>query len=160
MAPSSQAQLQHMVHTALAHDGPVAIRYPRGLAAAFTEPRKLKKIPIGTADVLREGHEVALIGIGTGVGLALGTADLLAEAGLQATVVDARFVKPLDTALLDELADTHARIVTIEENVLAGGFGSAVAEHLADGPRECVVSVCPTASSLTAIGGSCCPTSA
>ncbi len=132
MAPSSQAQLQHMVHTALAHDGPVAIRYPRGLAAAFTEPRKLKKIPIGTADVLREGHEVALIGIGTGVGLALGTADLLADAGLQATVVDARFVKPLDTALLDELADTHARIVTIEENALAGGFGSAVAEHLAD----------------------------
>ena len=132
MAPSSQAQLQHMVHTALGHDGPVAIRYPRGLAAAFTEPRKLKKIAIGTAEVLREGHEVALIGIGTGVGLALGAADLLAESGLQATVVDGRFVKPLDTALLDELADTHARIVTIEENVLAGGFGSAVAEHLAD----------------------------
>ena len=132
MAPSSQAQLQHMVHTALGQDGPVAIRYPRGLAAAFTEPRKLKEIAIGTAEVLREGHEVALIGIGTGVGLALGAADLLAEAGLQATVVDGRFVKPLDTALLDELADTHARIVTIEENVLAGGFGSAVAEYLAD----------------------------
>ena len=132
MAPSSQAQLQHMVHTALGQDGPVAIRYPRGLAAAFTEPRKLKEIAIGTAEVLREGHEVALIGIGTGVALALGAADLLATAGLQATVVDGRFVKPLDTALLDELADTHARIVTIEENVLAGGFGSAVAEYLAD----------------------------
>jgi 1-deoxy-D-xylulose-5-phosphate synthase len=134
MAPSNQAQLQHMMHTALAHDGPVALRYPRGLAAEFSEPRKLKKIAIGTAEVLREGHEVALIGIGTGVGLALGAADVLAETGLQATVVDGRFVKPLDTALLDELADTHARIVTIEENVLAGGFGSAVAEHLADSP--------------------------
>jgi 1-deoxy-D-xylulose-5-phosphate synthase len=134
MAPSNQAQLQHMMHTALAHDGPVALRYPRGLAAEFNEPRKLKKIAIGTAEVLREGHEVALIGIGTGVGLALGAADVLAETGLRATVVDGRFVKPLDTALLDELADTHARIVTIEENVLAGGFGSAVAEHLADSP--------------------------
>jgi 1-deoxy-D-xylulose-5-phosphate synthase len=134
MAPSSQAQLQHMVHTALDYDGPVAIRYPRGLAAAFSEPKKLKKIAIGTAEVLREGREVALIGIGTGVGLALAAADLLAAAGLQPTVVDGRFVKPLDTALLDELADTHPRIVTIEENVLAGGFGSAVAEHLADSP--------------------------
>jgi 1-deoxy-D-xylulose-5-phosphate synthase len=136
MAPSSHAQLQHMVHTALNHDGPVALRYPRGLAAVFDEPKKLKKIAIGTAEVLREGHEVALIGIGTGVGLALAAADVLAEAGLQTTVVDGRFVKPLDTALLDELADTHGRIVTIEENVLAGGFGSAVAEHLADSPAR------------------------
>ena len=79
MAPSSHAQLQHMVHTALSHAGPVALRYPRGLAAPFDEPRRLKKIPIGTAEVLREGREVALIGIGTGVGLALRAADLLAE---------------------------------------------------------------------------------
>jgi 1-deoxy-D-xylulose-5-phosphate synthase len=132
MAPSSQAQLQHMVHTALRHDGPVALRYPRGLAAVFDEPKKLEVIALGTAEVLREGHEVALIGVGTGVGIALGAADLMAAAGVRATVVDARFVKPLDTALLDELAATHARIVTIEENVLSGGFGSAVAEHLAD----------------------------
>ncbi len=132
MAPSSHAQLQHMLHTALRHDGPVALRYPRGLAAVFDEPTKLKSIALGTAEVLREGREVALIGVGTGVGIALGTAELLSAAGVQATVVDARFVKPLDTALLDELAATHARIVTIEENVLCGGFGSAVAEHLAD----------------------------
>jgi 1-deoxy-D-xylulose-5-phosphate synthase len=134
MAPSNHAQLQHMIHTALTHPGPVAVRYPRGLAAAFDEPRRLKKIPIGTAEVLREGREVALIGVGTGVGLALRAADLLESTDLRPTVVDARFVKPLDTALLDELADTHARVVTIEENVLAGGFGSAVAEHLADSP--------------------------
>jgi 1-deoxy-D-xylulose-5-phosphate synthase len=132
MAPSSHAQLQHMLHTALRHDGPVALRYPRGLPAVFDEPKKLKSIALGTAEVLREGREVALIGVGTGVGIALGTAELLSAAGVQATVVDARFVKPLDTALLDELAATHARIVTIEENVLCGGFGSAVAEHLAD----------------------------
>jgi len=132
MAPSSHAQLQHMLHTALQHDGPVALRYPRGLAALFDEPKKLETIALGTAEVLREGREVALIGIGTGVGIALGAADLMGAAGVQATVVDARFVKPLDTALLDELAATHARIVTIEENVLCGGFGSAVAEYLAD----------------------------
>jgi 1-deoxy-D-xylulose-5-phosphate synthase len=132
MAPSSHAQLQHMVHTALQHDGPVALRYPRGQAALFDEPKKLETIALGTAEVLSEGREVALIGIGTGVGIALGAADIMAAAGVQATVVDARFVKPLDTALLDELAATHARIVTIEENVLCGGFGSAVAEHLAD----------------------------
>ena len=134
MAPSNHAQLQHMVHTALTHPGPVALRYPRGLAAAFDEPRRLKKISIGTAEVLREGREVALVGIGTGVGLALQAADLLESTELRPTVVDARFVKPLDTALLDELAETHGRVVTIEENVLAGGFGSAVAEHLADSP--------------------------
>jgi 1-deoxy-D-xylulose-5-phosphate synthase len=132
MAPSSHAELQHMIHTALLHDGPVAVRYPRGLAAAFDEPTELATLEIGTARVLREGHEVALLGIGTGVDLALGAADLLEGAGVRPTVVDARFVKPLDTALLDELADTHARIITVEENALAGGFGSAVAEHLAD----------------------------
>ena len=76
-------------------------------------------------------------------------------------MVDARFVKPLDTALLDELADTHARIVTIEENVLAGGFGSAVAEHLADSPvPRARASACPTRSSCTATASGCCPTSA
>jgi 1-deoxy-D-xylulose-5-phosphate synthase len=132
MAPSSQAELQHMIHTALLHDGPVAVRYPRGLAAPFDEPAELTALEIGTARVLREGREVALVGIGTGVDIALRAAALLDEAGTHATVVDARFVKPLDKALLDELADTHARIVTIEENALAGGFGSAVIEHLAD----------------------------
>jgi len=132
MAPSSHAQLQHMLHTALRHDGPVALRYPRGLAAEFVPPATLETIPIGTAEVLREGREVALVGIGTGVGIALQAADLLAGAGVRATVVDARFVKPLDTDLLDELAATHSRIVTIEENALAGGFGSAVTEHFAD----------------------------
>ena len=100
---------------------------------------------------------MALIGIGTGVGLALRAADLLESADVRPTVVDARFVKPLDTALIDELADTHARVVTIEENVLAGGFGSAVAEHLADSPCACAASGFPTRSSPTVIGSGCSP---
>jgi 1-deoxy-D-xylulose-5-phosphate synthase len=132
MTPSSQEQLQHMLHTALRHDGPVAIRYPRGLAAAFESPRRLVEIPIGTSEIVQEGREVALVGVGTGVGIARRAAALLAEAGAQPTVVDARFVKPLDAIVLDRLAATHSLIVTIEENVLAGGFGSAVAEHLCD----------------------------
>jgi 1-deoxy-D-xylulose-5-phosphate synthase len=138
MAPSGHAQLQHMLHTALRHDGPVALRYPRGLAATFKEPDALQEIPIGKADVLRQGREVAIMAIGTGVSIALAAADLLAAAGVNATVVDGRFVKPLDAALLDELVCTHSRIVTIEENSLVGGFGSGVAEHLADtGVKVC-----------------------
>jgi len=131
MAPSSQAELQHMVHTALALGGPAAIRYPRGLGAPFASPAKLQTLPVGRAVVLQTGSEVALVGIGTGVGIATAAARLLRAAGVAPTVVDARFVKPLDGELLDDLADSHERIVTIEENTLCGGFGSAVLEHLA-----------------------------
>ena len=131
MAPSDQTELQHMLHTALSLDGPAALRYPRGLAAPFSPPRQLEVLPLGKAKVLQEGEGVALVGIGTGVGLCQGAAALMSAQGLRPTLVDARFVKPLDTELLDRLAATHEQIVTVEENVLAGGFGSAVAEHLA-----------------------------
>ena len=139
MAPSSHEQLQHMLCTALACDGPVALRYPRGLAARFTSPARLQELPIGEGGVLEEGEQVAIVGIGTGVGMGRDAAALLRERGVRPTVVDARFVKPLDTALLDRLAETvHERIVTVEENVLAGGFGSAVLEHFA-GSGVCVL---------------------
>ena len=134
MAPSSQVELQHMLHTALRIGRPVALRYPRGLAAPFSVPARLQTIPVGKANVLEAGSGVALLGIGTGVDIARRAALLLREAGLTPTVVDARFVKPLDGELLDDLAQTHDRIVTIEENSLVGGFGSAVAEHLAETP--------------------------
>jgi 1-deoxy-D-xylulose-5-phosphate synthase len=132
MAPSSHVELQHMLHTALTLDGPVAVRYPRGLAAAFEAPARPKVLPVGKAKVLQAGSGVALLGIGTGVEIALGADALLRAAGVAPTVVDARFVKPLDEELLDDLAQTHDRIVTIEENTLVGGFGSTVAEHLAE----------------------------
>ncbi len=131
MAPSSHEQLQHMLCTALACDGPVALRYPRGLPARFTSPATLRELTIGEGEVLEEGEQVAIVGIGTGVAMGLAAAALLRERGVRPTVVDARFVKPLDTILLDKLAKTHERIVTVEENVLAGGFGSAVLEHFA-----------------------------
>jgi 1-deoxy-D-xylulose-5-phosphate synthase len=89
-------------------------------------------IPVGTGEILREGERVALIGYGTGVGKALGAADLLAERGLDVTVADARFAKPLDVPLLASLAAEHDLLVTVEEGVLTGGFGSGVWESLSD----------------------------
>jgi 1-deoxy-D-xylulose-5-phosphate synthase len=130
MAPSSQEELQHMLHTALTLPGPVAMRYPRGLAAPCTAPSELRVLPVGKGVILTQGADVALVGVGTGVGIAREAALLLRRCGLQPTVVDARFVKPLDTALLDQLAARHSLLVTIEENTLAGGFGSAVLEHV------------------------------
>jgi 1-deoxy-D-xylulose-5-phosphate synthase len=130
MAPSSQEELQRMLCTAFDIDGPVAIRYPRGMAAPFVTPTELELLAVGEARVLEEGCDAALIGIGTGVGIAREAAVLLRAQGEEPTVVDARFVKPLDTLLLERLASTHRLIVTVEENALAGGFGSAVLEHL------------------------------
>jgi len=135
MAPRDEAQLVHMLHTALAHDsGPVGIRYPRGEGLGVELPAVPSLIEIGTGEILREGERVALVGYGTGVGKALEAAELLAERGLDVTVADARFAKPLDAALLASLALEHELLVTVEEGVLAGGFGSAVWESLsADG---------------------------
>jgi 1-deoxy-D-xylulose-5-phosphate synthase len=132
MAPSSQEELQRMLRTALDLDGPAALRYPRGLAAPFVTPQTLDPVPVGEGLILQEGHEVALIGIGTGVGIAREAAAMLEAQGERPTVVDARFVKPLDETLLLRLAGSHKRFVTIEENALAGGFGSAVLEKVGD----------------------------
>ena len=134
MAPRDEAMLVHMLHTALRHDaGPVAIRYPRGEGVGVPLPRRLERIPIGTGEILREGERVAILGYGTGVGKALGAADILSEGGLDVTVADARFAKPLDTGLLAQLAAEHDLLVTIEEGVLPGGFGSGVWESLSEG---------------------------
>ena len=134
MAPRDEALLVHMLHTALRHDdGPVALRYPRGEGEGVPLPVSPTRIDIGRGEILREGERVAFLGYGYGVSVALGAAELLAEGrGIDATVADARFVKPLDGELVQRLAAEHDLLVTVEENVLAGGFGSAVVEHLAD----------------------------
>ncbi len=133
MAPRDEAQLVHMLHTAIAHPGPVGLRYPRGEAEGVALPGTPVTLEIGRGELLREGERVALLGYGYGVPVALGAADLLAgEHGVEATVADARFAKPLDTELIDRLAADHDVLVTVEENVLAGGFGAGVLEHLAD----------------------------
>ena len=134
MAPRDEAMLVHMLRTALLHEsGPVAMRYPRGEAVGVPLPRAPKPLEIGTGEILREGERVAIVGYGSGVQQALGAADLLAEGGLDVTVADARFAKPLDTGLLAQLAAEHELLVTVEEGVLAGGFGTGVWEALSEG---------------------------
>jgi 1-deoxy-D-xylulose-5-phosphate synthase len=132
MAPRDEAMLVHMLRTAIAHEGPVALRYPRGAAEGVELPAKPAEIPIGSGELLASGERVALLGYGYGVSVALQAAKILAAHDLRPTVADARFAKPLDAELLERLALGHDLVVTIEENVLPGGFGSAVLEHLED----------------------------
>ncbi len=133
MAPRDEAQLVHMLHTAIAHPGPVGLRYPRGEGEGVALPAGPQSIEIGRGELLREGERVALLGYGYGVPVALGAADALAaEHGIEPTVADARFAKPLDADLVERLAADHEVLVTVEENVLTGGFGAGVLEHLAD----------------------------
>ncbi len=132
MAPRDEAQLVHMVRTCLDHEGPAAVRYPRGAAIGVPLPDGGEAIPVGTGETLRRGERVALLGYGFGVKVALDAANELAEHEISATVADARFVKPLDTELIAALAADHDLLVTIEDNVVQGGFGSAVLEHLED----------------------------
>jgi 1-deoxy-D-xylulose-5-phosphate synthase len=141
MAPRDEGMLVHMLHTALSYDdGPIALRYPRGEGVGVELPPEPHAIGIGTGEILIEPHppgaagavgrRVALIGYGSGVGKALEAADLLAGDEIAVTVVDARFAKPIDAGLMAQLAAEHDLLVTVEEGVLAGGFGSAVWETL------------------------------
>jgi 1-deoxy-D-xylulose-5-phosphate synthase len=133
-APRDEAQLKHLLRTALTQGGPFGLRYPRGEAVgvALPDAADVRPIPVGKGEVLREGSRVALVGYGSGVAKALEAADLLAEHDLDVTVADARFAKPLDVELMTTLAADHELLVTVEEGVLAGGFGSGVWEALND----------------------------
>ncbi len=139
MAPRDEAMLVHMLRTALEYDdGPIALRYPRGEGTGVPLPDTPQAIAIGTGEILREadapagGRRVALIGYGSGVGKALGAADELERRDFSVTVADARFAKPIDAGLMAQLAAEHDLLVTVEEGVLAGGFGSAVWETLSE----------------------------
>jgi 1-deoxy-D-xylulose-5-phosphate synthase len=137
MAPRDEAMLVHMLRTALAYDdGPIAFRYPRGAAEGAPMPDEPKEIEIGKGEYLLPGERVALLGYGYGVQVALRAAEILRNRGLEPTVADGRFAKPLDGELAERLAADHDLLVTIEENVLPGGFGSAVLEHLEDAWAE------------------------
>ncbi len=131
MAPASLDELPAMLDAALRMETPCAIRYPRG-SANLAEAGALDGIAAGRAAVLRDGADVALFAIGTMVGPALEAAERLAEHGIDATVINARFVKPLDTETLLDCAGRVRYIVTVEENVVTGGFGAAVAQALAE----------------------------
>ncbi|MGC1799901.1 MAG: transketolase C-terminal domain-containing protein, partial [Solirubrobacterales bacterium] len=133
MAPRDEAMLVHMLRTALAYDdGPIAFRYPRGAAEGAPMPDVPEEIEIGKGELLLPGERVALLGYGYGVQVGLRAAEILRGTGLEPTVADGRFAKPLDIELIEKLAAEHDLLVTIEENVLSGGFGSGVLEHLED----------------------------
>jgi 1-deoxy-D-xylulose-5-phosphate synthase len=131
MAPADEAELVHMVATATAiDDRPSALRYPRGEGTGIALPTQAEVLALGRGRLLREGSSVAILSLGTRLAEAMRAADDLATRGLSCTVADARFAKPLDTAMIEQLARHHEVLVTIEEGA-AGGFGSAVMQHLA-----------------------------
>jgi 1-deoxy-D-xylulose-5-phosphate synthase len=134
MAPKDEAEMQRMLVTGINYkDGAIAMRYPRGsgVGAPLME-EGWEEIPIGEGEILRNGDDILLIGYGTMVHPALQVAELLSEHGINATVINARFVKPLDLELIAPLAQKIGKVVTMEEGCLMGGFGSAVAEALLD----------------------------
>ncbi len=130
-APRDENELQHLLATAVESGRPFALRFPRGAARGVALDPDPKPIEIGRAEVLREGSDVTLIGVGKTVATAESAAERLAEAGIEAAVIDARFVKPLDVATLSAAARRTAGVVTIEDHAAHGGFGSAVLECLA-----------------------------
>jgi 1-deoxy-D-xylulose-5-phosphate synthase len=135
MAPMDEHELQRMLVTAVNHPGPVAVRYPRGKVTG-ENPEKAEKndqpLAIGRAEVLCSGDDILILAIGHSVTDAVKARQMLADKGIFATVVNARFVKPLDTELIGGLIQKIPRVITVEENVLDGGFGSAVLEAMAD----------------------------
>ena len=131
-APRDENQLQHLVYTAYKHQGPFAIRIARGAAVGAALDGELEELPVGKGAVIREGSDVVVFALGKSTSAALAAAEELAKHGVSCGVVDPVFVKPLDIDLLLDAARRTRRIVTVEENVLAGGFGSAVLEALSD----------------------------
>ena len=130
MAPANEQELRDMLYTALYdHNGPVAIRYPRGNGTGITLQKNFTSIPIGKAEIVREGSDLTLLSIGTMTTKALEVAESLQRDGINATVVNMRFLKPLDTELLEQLANRSTHFAVIEENSKIGGLGSAVIDH-------------------------------
>ena len=132
MAPKDENELRRMLITALKHEGPVALRYPRGAGTGTILEKDIRPLPIGKAQVLKEGEDVLILAIGQSVCEALEAQSELSRLGISATVVNSRFVKPLDVELICSLAEKNSRIITVEENVRQGGFGSAVLEAFND----------------------------
>jgi len=137
MAAADENELRNMLRTGLIYDdGPIALRYPRGTGEGVPLDPEPQELPIGRGVIMREGGDVALLAVGRMVGQALEAADLLAEAGIEATVANARFIKPLDTHLIDRLADENGALVVLEENSVRGGFGAGVLEYLSEAQRR------------------------
>ncbi|HEY6139869.1 MAG TPA: 1-deoxy-D-xylulose-5-phosphate synthase [Thermoanaerobaculia bacterium] len=129
MAPKDENELRHMLKTAFETGHPTSLRYPRGNGIGVEQDKELVSLPIGKGEVLREGSAATIFAIGAEVWPAMHAADLLAKDGIEATVINARFIKPLDDELIRKYCTPGAKIVTVEEGSLAGGFGSAIMER-------------------------------
>jgi len=129
-APKDENELQHLLYTAVKTNHPMAIRYPRGSEVGVDLEPTLRELPIGKGEILREGEDVAILAIGTMVNPALEAANELAKRGIEATVINARFAKPLDAELILDIAGRIKRLVIVEENAISGGFGNSVVERL------------------------------
>jgi len=132
MAPKDENELQHMLKTAIEHDGPVSLRYPRGEGWGVEMDGEMRSIEVGKAELLRGGKDVAIVAIGHTVLPALRAAEDLAPLGIDAAVVNGRFVKPLDRDLLRKILARVSNLITVEDHAVAGGFGSAILEFLAE----------------------------
>jgi 1-deoxy-D-xylulose-5-phosphate synthase len=132
MAPKDENELQHMLKTAIEHKGPISLRYPRGEGWGISMDPRMHTLEIGEAELLRDGSDVVIAAIGQTVIPALRSAQDLAALGMDAAVVNARFVKPLDRELLRRLLARIPNLITVEDHSVAGGFGSAILEFLAD----------------------------
>jgi 1-deoxy-D-xylulose-5-phosphate synthase len=128
MAPKDEEEFRHMIKTAVEHPGPVALRYPRSKGVGAKRSEILKSLEIGRGEVLREGKDILIVAIGSTVYPALRAAQRLEEIGIDAAIINSRFLKPLDGDLLCHWAKRTGKVLTVEENVLMGGFGSAVLE--------------------------------
>lgn len=136
MAPKDENELRNMLYTAVNYEGPAAVRYPRGEGIGVPLDEDFTELEIGRAEIVRDGGSIAILAVGTMVSVACKTAELLLKRGINCTVVNMRFIKPLDKECILQMADKMEAIVTMEENVLNGGFGSAVVELLADEGRS------------------------
>jgi 1-deoxy-D-xylulose-5-phosphate synthase len=136
MAPKDESELRDMLYTAVNYDkGPIALRYPRGEGFGVEMKQGFMKLEIGRAETMRQGRDVAILAIGDMAWRAMEAAELLAQQdGVSVEVVNARFVKPLDTAMIDDICSRFDKVITIENNVVAGGFGSGVLEYVATQP--------------------------
>ncbi len=132
MAPKDENELQHMLYTAVNHGHPVAVRYPRGTGEGVALDAGLEQLPIGKGELLREGDDLLLLPVGNRVYPALAAAEGLAKLGIKAAVINPRYIKPLDNELIGTLAERTGAMVTIEDNVKKGGFGSAVLQMLTE----------------------------
>jgi 1-deoxy-D-xylulose-5-phosphate synthase len=141
-APKDENELQHLLYTAVQARRPFAIRYPRGSGLGVTLDKEFRQIPIGKWELLRKGNDLVLFATGFSVSSSIAAAEKLAKIGIECTVVNSRFIKPLDSELILDLTRRHTRFITVEENTVYGGFGSAVVSLLksakSDARVECI----------------------